>query len=111
MKATLRAVVSVTLLLGFYVYAVGIVVLFAAPAAWLVSRGIFNYGVDLLIGLALLVAGSVGYATWRVVRASRSPQPGLLLTEQRAPALWATVRELATGSAPGHPMRSGWSPW
>jgi Zn-dependent protease with chaperone function len=97
MMVAVRAVLSVALLLGFYVYAAGLVLLFGVPAVWLLSQGQFHEGTQVLTAMTLLTAGAVGYATWQVVRAPFAAEPGLVLTEQRAPALWAIVRELAAG--------------
>jgi Zn-dependent protease with chaperone function len=106
MVTTARAALSVALLIGFYVYAFGIVVASAALGIWLLTQIGTNQLVVVLFALSLLLAGAVGYATWKVARAKPSPY-GLGLPEPRAPALWATVRELsaAVGTRPPDEIR------
>lgn len=94
MVTTIRAALSAMLLLGFYVYAFGVVVLLGWLTFWVGSQtsgavaGKLGY-------LTFAVAGAVAWATWKVIRAKPQPMPGLVLTEQRAPYLWAEVRALA----------------
>lgn len=94
MVTTARAALSVVLLLGFYVYAFGVVVAFGALTVLLA-----NYVQGAVIGklaiVTLLMAGGICYATWKVIRTRPSPMPGLVLPEHRAPDLWREVRAIA----------------
>ncbi|QSB14865.1 M48 family metallopeptidase [Natronosporangium hydrolyticum] len=103
---TARAALSVALLLGFYLYALGVVAVLAMLAVWLFTQGNVNYLLGVVIGLTLLLAGSVAYATWKVMRAKQTPF-GLPVPEPRAPALWGLVRELAAsvGTRPPDEIR------
>ncbi|TNH30125.1 HtpX-like protease [Micromonospora orduensis] len=95
MSATYRALASVVMLIGFYVVAL-------LQLAAVVALGVWLYGHTngLVTGkllLPLVVAlGAVAAGLWRAIRTKNEPAPGLVLTEREAPALWATVRELAT---------------
>jgi Zn-dependent protease with chaperone function len=89
-----RAGLSAVLLLGFYVYAFGIVAALGVLTIVLVDR-VPGAVVSKLGYLTLAVAGAVLYATWKVLRAKPKPMPGLVLSERHAPLLWAEVRAIA----------------
>lgn len=103
---TVRAAVAVALLVGFYGYTLGIVVALGALTVVLVGFG-FSSLVGKLALVTLGLAGATGYATWKVLRASPDPAPGLVLPEQGAPRLWAEVRAIATrvGTRPPDEIR------
>lgn len=103
---TVRAGLSVALLLGFYAYAFGLVAGLAVVTVVLV-----NVGLSALVGklgvVTLGLAGAIGYATWKVLRARPAPAPGLPLAEHQEPGLWAEVRALAArvGTRPPDEIR------
>lgn len=106
MLTTLRAALSLALLAGFYVYA--LVVAAASVSLALLLGGLLGYNklAIFLVIAGVLTAVAVVRATWRVARAKYVPY-GLLITEDRAPELWATVRELAAavGTRPPDEIR------
>lgn len=91
---TLRAALSVLLLVGFYVLALGAVVGLGAASVWAFSEHA-GAGAAKLGFLTVVVAIGLVVALWRVARAEKHPPSGVLLDEHDAPELWATVRELA----------------
>jgi Zn-dependent protease with chaperone function len=107
MLTTLRAALSVALLLGFYLYALGVAAVFGVLAAWVIAQGRVNSLVVSLVAVTVAVAGSVLYATWKVMRTRNRVAEGLVLSEQRAPGLWALTRELASavGTRPPDEIR------
>ncbi|WP_422736807.1 M48 family metallopeptidase [Micromonospora sp. WMMD729] len=95
MSATYRALASVVMLIGFYVVALLQLAAVVALGFWL--YGHTNGLVTGKLLLPLVVAlGAVAAGLWRAIRTKNEPAPGLVLTEDAAPDLWATVRELAT---------------
>ena len=106
MLTTLRAAFSLALLVGFYLYVLGIVVGLLTLSGWLISRGEVNQFTIALAVISLVLAGSVLVETWRAARA-KPEIPGLPLPENRAPELWATVRQLAdaVGTRPPDEIR------
>ncbi len=91
---TLRAALSVLLLVGFYVLALGAVVGLGAATVWAFSEHA-GAGAAKIGFLTVVVAIGILAALWRVARAEKHPPSGVLLDERDAPELWATVRELA----------------
>ncbi|MEV4295823.1 M48 family metallopeptidase [Microbispora rosea] len=92
---TIRAGFSLAMLAGFFVLAaaqlaglVALVVLLSTVMAGLVA-------VKLLWPIFAATTWAVGRGVWRAVRSRPEPPTGLLLPADRAPMLWATVRELA----------------
>jgi Zn-dependent protease with chaperone function len=94
MTTTLRAALSVLLLVGFYVLALGAVVGLGAATVWAFSEHA-GAGAAKLGFLTVVVAIGLVVALWRVARAEQHGPNGVVLTEPDAPELWATVRELA----------------
>ncbi|GAA1746801.1 M48 family metallopeptidase [Aeromicrobium alkaliterrae] len=94
MKTTSRAALSIALLAGFYLVAVGIVAVTIALAVQAFALGGEAVGVKLGL-LAVVVGLGVGGAVWS---ASRAPgrDPGPDVTRADAPELWQVVDELAT---------------
>jgi Zn-dependent protease with chaperone function len=94
MKTTVRAAISVVMLVGFYVLAIGLIGGLAWLTVWLwqehhgVAAGKLSY-------LTVAVAAGLGVALWKILRARPEPPEGLLLTADDAPELWGTARELA----------------
>ncbi|MFU8851376.1 M48 family metallopeptidase [Micromonospora sp. SL1-18] len=99
MKTTLRAMLSVALLIGFYVLAVGLVVAVGAFG--------LGYGTDwagsgaptsirpLVVGAAIALLLVLIFAFGRVLALRPPPPAGVRLTPERAPELWEIVRDLA----------------
>jgi hypothetical protein len=90
--ATFRAVVSLLALIGFYVFAVGIIVGVIIGAIQLrdVLPGM-PWVIAATAGAGLIVLGSLWtLATWRP-----GIQPGVDVTPEGAPELWALVSELS----------------
>ncbi|WP_435736753.1 M48 family metalloprotease [Cellulosimicrobium sp. PMB13] len=94
MTTTLRAALSVLLLVGFYVLALGAVVGLGAATVWAFSEHA-GAGAAKLGFFTVAVAVGLVVALWRVARAEKHDPDGTLLAEADAPELWATVRELA----------------
>lgn len=94
MITTLRAAISVVMLLGFYVLAFAIVGGLGV-ASFLLWQGHAGLGAAKLSYLTIAAGAAVLLALWRVMRAKPEPMPGLPISPQQAPELWQTVRELA----------------
>ncbi|HET6213973.1 MAG TPA: M48 family metallopeptidase, partial [Micromonosporaceae bacterium] len=94
MVTTVRAAISVALLAGFYVLAVGLIAGLAALAVWLWREHPGGAAAKLSY-VAIALAAGVVIALWRVVRTRPEPALGLLVPRERAPELWSTVSELA----------------
>lgn len=94
MTTTLRAALSVLLLVGFYVLALGAVVGLGAATVWAFSEHAGG-GAAKLGFFTIVVAVGLVVALVRVARAEKQGTGGVPLAERDAPELWATVRELA----------------
>ncbi|OKI45205.1 M48 family metallopeptidase [Micromonospora sp. CB01531] len=99
MKATLlRAVLSIVLLIGFYVLALGLVVVFSILGlggdADLVGAGGAVVRAFLL-GAAFLLLFTLVFITGWMLLVRPSPPMGVRLTPEQAPELWRIVRDLA----------------
>ena len=98
MNTALRALLSVLMLVGFYVLAVGMLV---GCAVLTVTMAQHSHGpAALKFGiLTLIVAAGIVTALVQVARAQRASrdqdESGVYLTPGQAPELWAQVRELA----------------
>ncbi|HEY7224318.1 MAG TPA: M48 family metallopeptidase [Micromonosporaceae bacterium] len=94
MLTTLRALIAIVMLLGFYVFAVAII----GTLGW-VTYLAFATGHGLAASKLgyLTVAAAFGIlaALWRVIRAKPSQPMGLPVSAQQAPELWGNVSELA----------------
>jgi hypothetical protein len=101
-----RAALAAVLLLGFYVYAFGVVAALGVLTLVLVDRvpgavaGKLGY-------LTLALAGNMPYATRKLLRVKPMPLPGLVLTQQRTPLLWLRFVQSPSRSAQACPMRCG----
>lgn len=96
MFATFRAAVSLLALIGFYVFAVGIIagVIYGAFQLRDVLPGMY-WVIAATAAAGLVVLGSlVTLATWRP-----GIQPGVDVTPEDAPELWALVDELSKTTA------------
>lgn len=106
MKTTLRAVLSVALLIGFYGLTLGLVavliVLGLRGSAYLDIAGITVVR-GFMLGGALLLLITVVFITGWVLLARPSPPVGIRLEPEQAPELWQNVRHLAERVAAGEP--------
>ncbi|WP_028051259.1 M48 family metallopeptidase [Cellulomonas sp. URHD0024] len=94
MTTTLRAAISVLMLAGFYVVAFGLLGLMVWGSVWAFHNGEGFNGFKLAAG-SLFVSISIVVALWKVAHARPKAPTGPTLTESDAPALWATIHELA----------------
>jgi Zn-dependent protease with chaperone function len=94
MITTIRAALSVLMLLGFYVFALALVGAMGV-ATVLLWQNHSGPNVAKLGFATIVVAVALVIALVRVIRAKPTPMPGLPLSESEAPELWRTVRELA----------------
>ena len=95
MTAALRALVSVTMLIGFYVVALVLFALGLGAAIWLGSHGSGTAAAKIGLFVFAATVWAVGYGTWKAVREQAEEPHGIPLNRQNAPHLWATVDELA----------------
>jgi Zn-dependent protease with chaperone function len=84
---TLRAAVALVLLAGFYLFA-------GALVAGMVLLGLALKSPKLFL-VALIVAGGILVAFWKVIRTKPELPNGVRVEPAQAPQLWATVRDLA----------------
>ncbi|MFY1704245.1 M48 family metallopeptidase [Micromonospora sp. WMMA1923] len=98
MAATYRALASVLMLVGFYLVALLQLAVVVAAFGWLTRERSGLFATNVLWPL-IAALGAVVVGLWRSLRTRDEPLPGLVLTEQDAPQLWATVRELADAVA------------
>lgn len=94
MATTVRAALSVALLAGFYVLAAALLGGLAAVSVMAFENGAGTAGAKLAI-LCLVAGAALVAALWRVARAKPEPDPGVIVSPQDAPELWAAVTELA----------------
>ncbi|GIH14393.1 GPP34 family phosphoprotein [Rugosimonospora africana] len=91
---TLRAMLAVALLAGFYMFGLLLFGCLVWIAVELFTAFGGTVGHDLGYGAgALLVA--IAWPLWQFARAGEEPPMGAPVSERQAPELWATVRELA----------------
>jgi Zn-dependent protease with chaperone function len=95
MVTTIRAALSVALLLGFYLYALVLVVVLGVLSV-LAIRYAPGVVAGKVVWVTLVVPFAILAATWKVLRAGPPPAAGLALGPERAPGLWAQVRAIAT---------------
>ena len=93
MWATFRAAVSLFILIGFFVFA------FALIAGLMIGGFVLADSVAVL-GVKAMVAAAVaalvvGFALWTVAFLRPQPKPGVDVTPEDAPELWALVTELS----------------
>lgn len=97
MVTTLRAALSLVMLAGFYVVAVGLAVLLGWLSVLAFSSDHVR-GAGYLAVFALVLAFGIVSALWKVARAKAAPPHGVEVPPQSAPELWTVVRELAAAA-------------
>lgn len=94
--ASLRALLSLLMLAGFYVVALVqflVVLLFAYLLSTLLPGHIHFY---LTLPMIIVAGGSVVAALWAALRSRHEPMTGVVISAQPAAPLWTMVRELAS---------------
>ncbi|MFC7484104.1 M48 family metalloprotease [Luedemannella flava] len=91
----MRAALSVLMLVGFYVLALGIIVGLGILSVLMFLNTSGTAGAAKLGFLTIAVAVAVVVALWKVAKAKPEPEPGLPLSPEQAPELWHLVRGLA----------------
>lgn len=97
MITTVRALLSIVMLAGFYVLAVAVLVGLGLLSLASFRGGSEGFGGRMAV-FAILVAAAIIASLWRVARAKPGAEPGIPLTPEDAPELWATVTELAAAA-------------
>src|SRR5690348_1524500 len=105
MITTIRAAISVVLLLGFYVLALAVVggLGFASYLLWTHDGG--GSGAAKLSYLTVVIAIGVVVAFWRVIRTRPAMPPGLPVVADAAPQVWQMVGDLAAQARTRAPER------
>lgn len=93
MSATLRAAVSLLTLLGFYVFALALIVGMVVGGV-MITDASSTAGIKVIV-IALVAAVGVLIALWKVATFKPQPAPGIDVSPAQAPELWALVGELA----------------
>ncbi|HEX6150868.1 M48 family metallopeptidase [Nocardioides sp.] len=90
-----RAALSVLLLLGVYVLAVGVVGLTGFVLYQAVSHGLGGFALGKALILAAFLLLGLGRAFWAVTRLPDGEPSGLVVSAQDQPELWSEVHEIA----------------
>ena len=93
MAASLRALFSVVMLIGFYF--VAFILFLFSVALSLVLIGVAPILLFITGPLFVAIFSGAGVALWRAARLRHEHPAGIVLTPDQAPALWAEVRRLA----------------
>jgi Zn-dependent protease with chaperone function len=106
MVTTIRAALSVALLLGFYLYALVLVVVLGVLSVLAIEHAP-GVVAGKVVWVTLAVPFAILAATWKVLRAGPPPPVGLALGQERAPGLWLEVRRIAAamGTRPPDDVR------
>lgn len=91
---SLRAALSLVLLLGFYLIAAGAALAVLALSIWGTAR-IHNAGAIKILLLGLGCTAVIAMALWRSLKAPPFEPHGLRLTREMAPGLWALTADTA----------------
>lgn len=95
MKYTVRALLALTLLVGFYAFALAVVGGIVWGAVALTKAGVSGYAAGKLWIFALVIGFVVVRALFGRRNKAKGEPPGMLLTEAAQPGLWAEVRAIA----------------
>jgi hypothetical protein len=99
---TLRAALALVLLAGFYVFAAGLIAGMVLLGATLHSPKLFLF--------ALIAAGGLLVAFWKVLRTKPELPSGFRVDERRRRSCGRRCAIWRSGWAPGRLTRSNWSP-
>jgi len=107
MVAGMRALLSLIMLLGFFIVALLQLAAVGALAIWLAVVAPAIVALKITLPLFAALVGGAGVAIWRALRARHEPMPGVIVTPQQAPRLWDEVRALAkaAGTRPPDEIR------
>ncbi|WP_051797453.1 M48 family metallopeptidase [Catenuloplanes japonicus] len=105
MTATLRAAVSVALLAGFYLVALGQLALAAILLLWVTAIVAGPDAVKLALPLITLGVGVAALPIGRGLARRRSRPQSIPVAPERAPDLWRVVREIAEQAGTRAPDR------
>ncbi|WP_426511848.1 M48 family metallopeptidase [Dactylosporangium sp. McL0621] len=94
MKTTIRAAISVALLAGFYLLAVGLIAGLGWLTVWLWSEHP-GAAAGKLAFLTIAIAVGIVVAFWKILTAKPGEPEGLPLAPHEARGLWDTAHELA----------------
>lgn len=105
MSATMRALTSLLALVGFYAFAVAIVVGLVVGALWSFQSSV-SVGIKFLV-VAVIAAVGIVIALVKVAKFRPEPPPGVDVTPADAPELWELVGRLAqtAGTRPPSQIR------
>lgn len=95
MKYTVRALLAVGLLLGFYVVCLAVLVALGVAVYEVGAHGIHGIVLGKLGIIVLVIALAMGRGLFGRRKNKHADPGGLPVTEQEQPALWAEVRALA----------------
>ncbi|MEZ0068987.1 Zn-dependent protease with chaperone function [Streptacidiphilus sp. MAP12-20] len=97
MRTSFRALQALALLLGFYVLALGALGLIALVDVLILDNasGGFSAGAFKLVAFSVLAAIPIARGVFFVRRPKDEAPPGISVSEQQQPELWARVRSLA----------------
>ncbi|MET3963490.1 Zn-dependent protease with chaperone function [Marmoricola sp. OAE513] len=95
MKYTLRALLAVGLLVGFYVVAVGLAVALVAVVVEAVALGANGAVVAKLVAVAAVAGFAIFKGLFSRTKENDGEPDGTAVTEVEQPVLWAEVRSLA----------------
>lgn len=95
MNTAMRAVLSVVMLVGFYLLGLLQLVVagFLVYEIWTHLNGA---GAVKLSWIVIAAFGAVAVGLWKAMRVKPEPPEGLIVTPQQAPDLWRLVAEMAT---------------
>ncbi|MET7392427.1 M48 family metallopeptidase [Dactylosporangium sp. NPDC005572] len=95
MKTSIRAAVSVALLAGFYLLAIGVIVGLGWLSVWM-WREHAGAAAGKVSWVTIAAAVGLAVAFWKIVRAKPGDPSGVEVQPQAAPELWDAARTLAT---------------
>ncbi|WP_037608086.1 M48 family metallopeptidase [Streptacidiphilus rugosus] len=97
MRTSFRAVQALALLMGFYLLALGALALIALVDFLVLENASdgFNTGALKLVAFSVVVAIPIARGVFFVRRPKDEAPPGISVSEQQQPELWARVRTLA----------------
>ncbi|NUT23567.1 MAG: M48 family metalloprotease [Hamadaea sp.] len=93
MIARLRALASLVMLAGFFIFALALLVAGVGVGIW--ALGHSHYGVKLMLLAVLGFGGAIVVGAKRALFYKAPPAEGVAIDPHRAPELWAEVRRLA----------------